>query len=359
MNPMDDIATIRRVALYLGLVALALAAAMSFSFGLSMSWKHAALLGLLTFAGSIVWPYIGHLKVSGMKAKALAFSAAGVLFLAVELFSHVGFTNGQRTADVVTADVQNVAYDTKQESVKRNAKQLEDYKASLAELKAQNAWAATVTADALRAQIPAMDLAIAQETKRGGCGPKCLKLTQEKADVGAKIAIAEKAEDLSKQIALFQGLVNSKETEAVTAEFKVSPVAYQTSFVSQIWTMSLEPGKEAKAGTQIGISFLLALVTTFLAPVLISIAYGPVEFVPGASRKIAAATQNVTDEGARLLREMHALMSRAPVAPVSAPANHTHEKEVVVLKEDDPRAKALYGVMEVFANEARAIPRAA
>lgn len=355
MNPMEDIATIRRVALYLGLAALALDATMSALFGWAMSWTHAALLALLTFAGSIVWPYVGHLHVSGNKTKAYAFSAAGALFLAVVLFSHVGFTNGLRTADVVTADVQNVAYDTKQDSVKRNAKQLEDYKASLAELKAKNAWTATVTADALRAKLPAMDLAIAQEKARGGCGPKCLKLTQEKADAEGQIAIAEKADDLSKQIALFQGLVNDKETEAVTAEFKVSPVAYQTSFVSQIWTMSLEPGKEAKAGTQIGISFLLALVTTFLAPVLISIAYGPVEFVPGASRKIAEATEKATDEGAHLLREMHALMSRAPAAPVPAPASHTHEKEVVVLKEDDPRAKAAYGVLETLAKEARVL----
>jgi hypothetical protein len=338
-NPLDDIATIRRVSLYLGLAALLLAAGMSFSFGWAMSWKHAALLALLTFAGSIVWPYVGHLKVSGFKTKAYAFSIAGTLFLAVELFSHVGFTNGQRMAEVDTTGWQNAKAETIVNSAKRENSNLEFWRAELAKLEAQNAWATSVKADALRAQLAPMDLAIEQETKRGGCGPKCLKLTREKADIEAKIATAEQREDLTERIAAGERLIDTKEAEAKSTEFKASPVAYQTSFVSQIWTMSLEPGQAEKAGTQIGISFMLALVTTFLAPVMISIAYGPIEFVPGASKVIAKATEKATDANAAMLREMHALMAKLVPAASGAPANPIEEKHYHLT--DDEEAKRI------------------
>jgi len=363
MNPLDDIATIRRVALYLGLTALALASAMSFAFGWAMSWKHAALLALLTFAGSIVWPYIGHLKVSGFSSKAYAFTLAGVLFLAVELFSHVGYTNGQRMADVDTTGWQNAKAETTINAAKRESTNLEFWKGELAKLEAQNAWATSVKADALRAQLTPMQLAIEQETARGGCGPKCLKLTRDKADVEARIATAEQREDLTAKIAAAERIVDSKEEVASQAEFKASPVAYQTSFVSQIWTMSLKPGEAEKAGTQIGISFLLALVTTFLAPVLISIAYGPVEFVPGASKVIARATEKATDANAALLREVHALLAKRDAAPVKTPAiaspieKHTHE--VMVVKEDDPRGKAAYEAIQELVRGTKALQRAA
>lgn len=352
MNPLDDIATIRRVALYLGLVALALAAAMSFAFGWAMSWKHAALLALLTFAGSIVWPYIGHLKSSGFSTKAYAFSAAGVLFLAVELFSHVGYTSGQRMADVDQTGVQNANFQLVRDSVGDEKELIASMKKRLAAMQEQNAWAASVTASALRAELPALDLAIEQETARGGCKTKCLKLTKDKAAIEAKIATTETMENLTSQIEATQRVLDKKAETAVSTELKTSPVAYQTAFVSQIWTMSLDPGKAEKQGTQIGISFMLALVTTFLAPVLISIAYGPIEFVPGASKVIAKATEKATDAHAAMLRRMQDLEARLAPAP-------SHPSLEVHVNEADPDGKAAIRALMDLAKDARRLQKAA
>ncbi|MFA5952292.1 MAG: hypothetical protein WC807_18645 [Hyphomicrobium sp.] len=357
-NPLHDLAMIRKISLYCAAVTLAVACLMSFKFGWSMSLLHAFGLGLITICTALIFPYIGHQWKGGSKGFAACLAPVAALLCMVEFGTHTGYTNGVRTIETEGAGYVNANYKTKQDSVARNAKQLSDYKASLAELQAQNAWAATVSADGLRAQIVPMDLAITQETARGGCGPKCLKLTQDKAAIQDKIAIAEKAEDLSRQIALFQGLVNSKETEATAAEFKSSEVVAQTNIFAKAAAWSLDPTDAQKEGTQIGVGFAMALATTFLPAVFMLMAFGPAEFVPGAGKRIAAATEKATDEASAILRDVQALMARQASAPSASPSTHTHEKEVLVLKEDDPRAKAAYAAMGILADGARKLKAA-
>jgi hypothetical protein len=52
-------------------------------------------------------------------------------------------------------------------------------------------------------------------------------------------------------------------------------VVNQVNFVSQIWTGELSPDEMSMTWTQIAIGALLALVTTFLAPIMLHIALGP------------------------------------------------------------------------------------
>jgi hypothetical protein len=322
-NPLHDLATIRRISLYCAAVTLLVACLMSAKFGWSMSVLHAICLSLITVCTAIIFPYIGHQWRSGSKAFAGGLAPIAVLLLLVEFGSHTGYTNGVRTIETEDATVHNAAYKTKQDSVKRNAKQLAAYQASLAELKAQNAWTATVSADGLRAQLAPMDEAIRQETARGGCGPKCLALQRDKAAVQDKIAIAEKADDLSRQIAMFQGLVNNKESEATAATYKSSEVVAQTNIFAKAVAWSLEPTQAEKEGTQIGVGFAMSLATTFLPAVFMLMAFGPVEYVPGHRARTLAATEKAADGYSAALRAKLAEMQRAASVarpePVSAP----------------------------------------
>jgi hypothetical protein len=338
MNPAHDIATIRKVALWLGLTALAVAAVMSFLYGLSMSFSHAVCLGLLTLAGSIIFPYAGHLQSAGSRKAALFFTV-GALFLSVEFFSHVGYSVGQRVMNAEETGVQNTNYKLAQDSVGDEKELIASMKKRLADMQAQNAWATSVTADALRAQIAPMELAIAQETARGGCGPKCLKLTREKGDLEAKIATTEQIETLTGQIAATQRVLDKKAEKATTTEFKSSAVVAQTNFVAQLATLSLDPDRSALTWVQIFIGFMIATVTTFLAPTLIAMALGPIEFTPGASKVIAKATEKATDANAAMLREMHALMAKLVPAASPAPANPIEEKHYHLT--DDEEAKRI------------------
>lgn len=285
MTPTHDVATIRKVAFLIGSTALAVAAFMAFSFGWTMSAAHACLLGLLTLSGSIIFPYAGHLRSTGNRA-ALTYVAIGLAFLGAEYFSHIGYTIGRRVMNTEQTTVENAAYKIKQDSVGRNAELLSYLKQQLDELKAQNAWATSVSADGLRGEIPAMDEAIRQEADRGGCGPICLSLKEKKAVLLNRIGVVEKLDGLTERIAATQRLVNAKESEATHAAFRSSPVVAQTSFVAQLATLQLDPGRSALTWTQIGIGAILALVTTFLAPAMFSIAWGPLSYASSLAEKL-------------------------------------------------------------------------
>lgn len=288
MHPMTDISTIRRVALYVGIPALLVAVAMTFQYGRSMSLLHALCLGLLTIAGSIIWPYIKHIKDD--KITANFFRAAGVAFLAVEMFSHLGYTVGTRVVEAETTQVTNAVYQNNQDAVKDNAANLQLWTKQLKDLTEQNAWAATVKADALRTQLETAEKAIENETRRGGCKSRCEAKMRERDAIAERIGKVEQVEDLTKRIDAAKRLADQSREAANATEYKSSVVVAQTGFVAQLATQSLDPDKASMTWTTIGIGFIISLVSTFLAPVMLTIALGPVR---PAERAKAAANQDI------------------------------------------------------------------
>jgi hypothetical protein len=258
-----------RILFYVGVAAVALGFCMTFEFGRSMSLFHAGAMGLLTIAAAYVWGPIETRWHNGRRKSAVLLGAFGVLFIAVELFSHLGYTVGHRIRDTEEATVQNMRFDSAQEAVGEDKTNLAMWKKRLEALETEHAWAATVTAEALRAQLANANLAIELESKRGGCKSKCLARTKERDDIATKIALAEEKADLTKKIEATKRVVDTARVKADTTEFKTSKIISQTKFVSQLATFELEPGKGAMTWAQIGIGFLVALVTTFLGPVCI------------------------------------------------------------------------------------------
>jgi hypothetical protein len=275
MHALNDIDKIRKVALYVGIVSLTVACLMTFKFGYAMSQLHAVSLALLTVAGSIIFPYARHLRSTG-STKALTYVALGAMFLAVEFFSHLGYTVGTRVMETENTGVQNAVYQHNQDALASETANIDMWRTQLAELQKQNAWTASVTADGLRAQLASAQKAVDLEAARGGCKSKCLALMDKKADLEARIATTEKVEDLTKRIEATQRLIDKKLAEANTTEFKTSSVVAQTSFVAQLVTQDLDPDRKSMTWTQIAIGFAIALVTTFLAPTMFSMALGPV-----------------------------------------------------------------------------------
>lgn len=258
-----------RILFYVGVAAVALGFCMTFEFGRSMSLFHAGAMGLLTIAAAYVWGPIEARWNDGRRKSAGFLTAFGALFICVELFSHLGYTIGHRIRDTEEATVQNTRYESAQEAVGEDKTNLKLWQDRLTKLESENAWLPTVTATALRADIPAMDEAIRQETKRGGCGPKCLALKEKKAGIESKVALAEEKADLTKKLEATRAVVAKARDKADHTEFKTSKIIAQTKFVSQLATFELEPGKAALTWAQIGIGFLVAFVTTFLGPVCI------------------------------------------------------------------------------------------
>jgi hypothetical protein len=318
---MTSIDRIKKGMFLISTVALVSGAWMSFSFGASMSFAHGITLALLTFVAAFMFVLIDHLKANGLATwKAGLLTGVACIFLAAEFFSHIGYTIGTRVENTEMTEVQNIKYDDSREMVADNKANLKMWKERLADLEKQNGWTATVSADALRAKLPGLELQIDQESKRGGCGPLCLKYTKERDDVKAQIATVEEVTGLKKQIEATQRKVDDYREKSAKVEYKSSPIVNQTKFVSQLATVSLEPGKAALTWTQIAIGFLIAAVTTFLAPYVNFLVFGDaVHSKTTLADKVSTSLQQAAQKSNTIIQRIDgAILTRDPLGNIVA-----------------------------------------
>lgn len=327
MHPHTSFATLQRIFLGVGFVGLFVSVAMTAKFGASMSWLHAIALVTVTVAAAFIFPFRAFVESTGNKAASRSLMALGVFFVGLEFFSHLGYTIGMRERSSVEATAQQASYQAQQSAMAEEQTNLAMWREHLAKLQAENAWVATVSADGLKAQVAAADLAIQQETARGGCGPRCLKLTREKGDLENRIALAEQASDLSSKIEATQRILDKKTEVASAAKVGFSPVKAQTDFVGQIYLAmtgtegekALNPDAVTLSFTQIFIGLFIALGATFLPTAAFYMAF--------FGHKPAFDTQE--DKPSRDEPAASAVMPLQPVGDI-----HLHEGK-------DPRFDAL------------------
>lgn len=256
----------------LGIVSLVVAAGMTFKFGWSMSVLHALSLAAVSIVASFLPEAAYRIGEEGRKGLAVTIALLFVPLVCVEYFSHVGYTVGQRVENTQQAGVHNTKFDDTRAAVESDRANLALWREHLAKLEAENAWVATVSADGLKAQSLVAQEAIDQEARRGGCGPRCFALMKDKAALDERIALAERASDLSSKIEATQRILDKKTETAATATYESSAVVNQTAFVSKIVSMSLTPDEGTQEGSQIGISASLALANVLLTPLCFLVA---------------------------------------------------------------------------------------
>jgi hypothetical protein len=274
MHPHQSFAALQKIFLCIGGAALLVGVFMTGKFGWSMSALHAFALCLVTICAAFIFPFRAFVKKMGHTGASNGLAALGVFFVAVELFSHLGYTIGTREDSSVHAVAHQAAYTAQQNSMVQEQTNLAMWREHLTKLQAENAWVATVSADGLRAQVAAAQMAIDQEAARGGCKSKCLARTLEKAKLEERIALAEQASDLSKKIEATQRILDKKTEVATTAKVGFSPVKAQTDFVGQMFLVltgtegekALNPDAVTVSFTQIFIGLVISLAATFLAP---------------------------------------------------------------------------------------------
>lgn len=254
--------------LVLGLVTLCAAAAMSMAFGWSVSFKHAMFLGCLSVIAAFA-PDAAHQQWKrGSKGIAAAIAIVCAPLLMIEFYSHAGYTAGLRGENIAVAKVQNVKWDDGRDQVEDNRANLKLWTEQLATLQADNAWAATVTADGLRQQIDSLKSAEAAEARLGGCGRKCRAIQDEIASVSGKVAVVEQREDLTKRIEATQRLVDKYREKSATIEHKISSVDMQNQFLAKAVALftegSLQPTQRQDATAEQTINLAMALAGTGL-----------------------------------------------------------------------------------------------
>lgn len=183
----------------LALIAISVDAGISYQFGSTLSVLHAAGFALVALAFCIL-PDVSAMEFrKGRKTTGGWIALACIPLGMVAFLTHLGYSASIRVGDFQQSDVHNAKYEDTRDAVKDAEGRIKQFSDRIAELKAANPWITTVSADGLKAQEPALEEAIAQESRRGGCGPKCLALKQKLADVMEQ---AGKAEELASHEAM-------------------------------------------------------------------------------------------------------------------------------------------------------------
>lgn len=254
--------------LWLGLGSLAAAAAMSADFGWSVSIKHALFLAVLSIVAAFGPMAAERLWGLGRKGPAIAAAIICVPLLGIEFYSHAGYTAGLRGQNISEARVQNMRYDGAQDAVSDDKANVALWRKQLASLMEANAWAGTVKADGLRAQLESAQKAVDLESARGGCKTKCLAEMEKKADLEKRISIAEQATDLTKRIEATQRILDGKREVATKTEHKSSAVEHQNAFLAKavalVGSASLTPTEFQSEGAQQTVNLAMAVAGTGL-----------------------------------------------------------------------------------------------
>jgi hypothetical protein len=265
-------------------------------------------LALAALAGCKIWPYVLRAIDARDWKRAWPIGIAAVLCLASDAWTNAGSVLWQRTNSLQAAKVQTVRYDDARDQVADNRASLKFWTERLQKLEAEHAWSATVTADGLRAQLPALEVALKREgnncgkrkcaTEDQGRGPAWQRLAKEKADLEGKIALAEEKADLTKKIEATKLVLAERRDKAAEHAPKISSAGVQNTSLAVIWSGDLNPDDETKAWMNYVTGLFLGLFLTFAAPLLSIVTNkrdAVTPFSPGRAEPPAAPTQILDD----------------------------------------------------------------
>lgn len=277
--PVTDARQVQRIFIGIGVVALAASIYMAWQFGASISRAHGVALVTACVAAGLIFP-ARRLLNPGATGSAVLLTA-GLFFVALEFMSHLGYTFGMRERQQVEASAQTNVHTVAFRQVDSEQTNLALWRDQLAKLQAENAWAATVNPDGLKAQLASAQKAIDLEAARGGCKAVCLARMKEKAALEERIAIAERASDLSRRIEATQRILDGKVNTASATKIGHSTVkAQQDSFAQLLLLASgtdaeqaLQPGAVAKDLADKLIGFLMAVGATALPSIAFYIGF--------------------------------------------------------------------------------------
>lgn len=262
---MDTLAPLRRYFRWAAIGATVMSALLTFQFGWQSSPYIALAIpcALFLVLCSVASDYIGLFLREAWARRdygTAALLAGGTAFVfSLNLMSNLGSVGYQRDTASTVARVHNAKHDDARDEVKEGKASLEMWSKRLADLEAANAWAATVSADALRAQAAA-------EERRGGCGPRCL-------DIKRRLAIAEETTDLRSKIEATRRIVSNARDKAATKTAVVSAPDAQARFFASMVTVDLNPSTDAMSWTDRGMASWLALGLCFAPIVFASIGW--------------------------------------------------------------------------------------
>ena len=233
------------------------------TFGASISIGMMFALGVISVMASYLPAIMIEVGDSGRKWLLIPGIIVALLVTVIDVTTNASTTGVYKTTDVVQANVQQAKYVDRRDAVASAKDEVALFNKLIADLKAENPFATTVSADGLKGQVPAIEEAILQEAKRGGCGPKCLALKEQLADVQKRIGIAEKLDEHTAKLEAARRGLEKAIAEASTSEQGESAVATQNFRLASLLTLSRAPSDDAVHWTDQWLMVVIGVVITF------------------------------------------------------------------------------------------------
>lgn len=320
---MDTLAPFRRYFRIAALVCSAASAVLTAYFGLQQNPNAILALALAAFlvacslASDYIVLFISDALKRGSRGAVVGMALAGAFVFSLNLMSNVGSVGWQKDQTITEAKVQTTNYVDIGVTIAKAEDNERIYTNRIKQLsEANGGWVTTVTADALRARLPGLELAIQQESTRGGCGPICLQRTKERDEVAARIGVLEEISKAEAMLKATREALAKLRDERSKQKPAVAAADSQSQFFASLVKFDLKPSDEAKAWTSVGMSTWLA-IGLCIAPILFGF-IGWRTDAPQATLASKPANENVSRE----------------TSNVSQPAN-------VVLVQPKPDAESL------------------
>lgn len=234
-------------------------------FGLSISIGMMLGLGVIAFMSAYLPAVLVELSSTPYRNVFRAGIAVAAIVTVIDITTNVSTGGTHKTSDVVQAKVHNIKFEDKRDAVASAKEEIALYEKLISDLTNQNPWTTSVSADGLRGQIQPMEEAIRQEARRGGCGPKCLALKQELAELHNRIAIAEKLDEHTRKLQAARNALSNAIAQAESVEQDVSAVATQNFRLASLFTLSRDPDEGAQHWVDQWLTVLFGVGITFAA----------------------------------------------------------------------------------------------
>ena len=271
---MDTLDPFRRYFRIAALVCSAASAVLTFSFGMHQNPNAVLALALAAFlvacslASDYIILFVTESWKRGSRIAVAGMVAAGAFVFSLNLMSNIGSVGWQKDATVTEAKMQTTNYTDIGVTIAKAEDNERIYANRIKQLsEANGGWVTSVTADALRARIPGLELAIQQESRRGGCGPICLQRTQERDEALARIGVLEEINKSEAMLTATRQALAKLRNERSQQKPAVAAADSQSKFFASLVKFDLKPSDDAKAWTSVGMSSWLA-IGLCIAPIL-------------------------------------------------------------------------------------------
>lgn len=235
------------------------------AFGLSISIGMMLGLAVIAFMSAYLPAILIELSSTSFKNVFRVGVAVAAVITVIDITTNVSTGGAHKTSDVVQAHVQQ----TKYEDNRANVAELEGKYAFLEnrqkQLEGHKGWKGMKPAAAYEGEIAAKEEAIAQESRRGGCGPICLGLKQELAELVGNHAVAAEHERNAKMLAATIEALKKVREQAAAVDRGESAVETQNWRLSSLLTFSREPSDDARHWVDQWLAVLFGLGITAAA----------------------------------------------------------------------------------------------